>query len=106
MGYVGMLLLGMMFLSVGLFTSTLTGYQLLAALLGIALLGGFVLGTHAMMIYAPAPLNELGAEIDAMRRFSQFARGILDTRSVVYFLSIAALMLFLSVKTLESRRWR
>jgi len=106
MGYIGMLLLGAAFTAVGIFTSTITPYQLLAALLSIAILGGFVLLMHALMIFAPDPLNHLAAKLNAMTYFRDFARGVLDTRGILYFLSAAALFLFLSVKSLESRRWR
>ena len=106
MGYVGMLLLGAAFVAVGIFTSTLTPYQLLAALVGIAILGGSVLLTHALTVFAPSPVNFLAARLNAMNYFRDFARGTLDTRGIVYFLSATALFLFLSVKTLESRRWR
>jgi ABC-2 type transport system permease protein len=41
-----------------------------------------------------------------MTYFRDFSRGVLDTRGVVFFLSATALFLFLSVKALESRRWR
>ncbi len=105
-GYLGMLLLGAAFAAVGIFTSTLTPYQLLAALLGIAMLGGFVLLMHAMMMFAPAPLNQLAARLNAITYFRDFARGVLDTRGIVYFLSVTVLFLFASIKTLESRRWR
>ena len=78
----------------------------MAALLSIAILGGFVLLMHALMIFAPDPLNHLAAKLNAMTYFRDFARGVLDTRGILYFLSAAALFLFLSVKSLESRRWR
>lgn len=106
MGYIGMILLGGAFMAVGIFSSTLTPYQLLAALVGIAILGGFVLLMHALMVYAPPPINFLAARLNAMSHFRDFARGTFDTRGIVYFLSATVLFLFLSVKTLESRRWR
>ncbi len=52
------------------------------------------------------PQNVLAASLNAMTYFKDFSRGMFDTRGFVYFLSAAALFLFLSVKSLESRRWR
>ncbi len=52
------------------------------------------------------PINELASRLSAMRYFKDFARGTFDSRGLVFFLSAAALFLFLSVKSLESRRWR
>ncbi len=106
MGYLGMVLLGAAFLAVGLFASSLTKYQLLAAIVGIAILSVFGILMRVMVAHTPAPWNHLAARLNVMTYFEDFSRGVLDTRGVVYFLSITALFLFLSVKTLESRQWR
>ena len=53
-----------------------------------------------------SPWAELADKLNGMRYFRQFSRGVFDSRGLFYFLSAAALFLFLSVKTLESRRWR
>ena len=106
MGYVGMLLLGTAFISVGVFASTLTRYQLVAAIIGIAVLALFTLVMPWMVRSAAAPLNYLAARLNVMAYFQDFSRGMFDTRGLVFFLGSAVLFLFLSVKTLESRRWR
>ncbi len=107
MGYAGMLLVGGMFLSIGLFFSCLTRHQLLAALLGAVVL--------ATLTLLPLLLNELQLPERWMRvvdyvtvpaNFDKFAMGLMDTRSLVYFLSVTLFFLFVSVKVLESRRWR
>jgi ABC-2 type transport system permease protein len=54
----------------------------------------------------PAPLNQLAANLSAMTYFKDFSRGVFDSRGLVFFVGATALFLFLSVKTLESRRWR
>jgi len=106
MGYLGMVLLGAAFLAVGLFASTLSRYQLLAAMVAIVLLSLVGLGAGPLTMHTPEPLNRIVANFDAMRFLSQFARGQFDTRGLTYFLSMTGGFLFLSVKTLESRRWR
>lgn len=106
MGYVGMVILGAAFVSVGVFTSTLTPYQLLAAILGISILGAFTLLMQPMVAYGPEPLNYVAAKLNAMTYYNAFSRGLFDSRGLVFFLSATALFLFLSVKSLESRRWR
>jgi ABC-2 type transport system permease protein len=106
MGYLGMLLLGAAFLSVGLFTSCLTKYQILAALVAIAILCLFTLLMPQIVAYRRDWLGDAAARMDAMTYFRYFARGMLDTRGLAYFLSATAIFLFLSVKALESRRWR
>lgn len=106
MGYVGMLLLGAAFVSVGLFASALTRHQLVAALVAVSILAVFALLMQAIVRYTGAPWNQIAARLNVMTYFRDFSRGVLDSRGLVFFLSAAALFLFLSVKTLESRRWR
>ncbi len=106
MGYLGMVLLGATFLAVGIFTSSLTRYQLLAAIVGIAILAVFGILMRVMVAHTPQPWSHLAARLNVMSYFEDFSRGVFDTRGLIYFLSITALFLFLSVKTLESRQWR
>jgi len=106
MGYLGMVLLGATFIAVGVFTSTLTRYQLVAAIIAIAILALFTLVMGWLVRYGTPPLNELAGRLNVMAYFQDFSRGMFDTRGVIFFLGGTALFLFLSVKTLESRRWR
>ena len=106
MGYLGMILLGAAYLAVGLFASTTSRYQLVAAIVGGGLLSVLVFVPRALVAYGPAPVNYLAAHMDIMGYFQDFARGILDTRGLVFFATVTGVFLFLSVKLLESRRWR
>lgn len=106
MGYLGMLLLGAAFIAVGLFASTLTPYQLVAAIVGIAILSVFVVLMPLLTRYAPQPISLVASKLSTMTYFKDFARGVFDTRGLAYFVSATFLFLFLSVKSLESRRWR
>ncbi len=106
MGYCGMILLGAAFLAVGLFASTLTTHQPVAAILSIAILSIFAIIMQLLTLHAPAPWGQVAARLNAMTYFKDFARGMFDTRGVVFFMSSTALFLFLSVKMLESRRWK
>lgn len=104
--YFGLLLMGGLFISVGLFFSTCTGHQVIAVLLSCALL--------ALMTFA---FSALGQEVEGWPRtilqhlsiqshFDDFSRGLIDLNNIVFFLTTTALFLFVSVKALESRRWR
>ena len=106
MGYAGMILLGSAFVAVGIFTSTLTQHQLLAAVLGSSILAVFVIVMQVLVTHASEPFNYLAARLNAMTYFRDFARGTFDSRGLVFFVTITALFLFLSVKKLESKRWR
>ncbi len=106
MGYLGMILLGGAFISVGIFASTLSRHQLLSVVVGIMILSLFALLAGGISIHSPEPWNHVAKRLDAMGHMQKFARGIFDTQGVVFFLSMGYGFLFLSVKVLESRRWR
>lgn len=106
-GYLGIVLVGALFIAIGLFCSSLTRSQVVAAVSAAAILfaitivpmwagqetmlGGFARGLADQMVF---------------RRYTDFSRGIIDTGNLVFFLLTTTVFLFLSVKALESRRWR
>lgn len=104
-GYLGTVLLGASFLSVGLFTSSLTENQVVASITGFGLLLLLWLADVIGRFSGP-PLE--GALVYASISDHYFAtlRGVLDTSDVVYFLSVVVVFLFLTVRSLEVRRWR
>jgi ABC-2 type transport system permease protein len=103
--YLGLLLLGAMFLALGLLASTLTHHQLLAALIAILLALGFnSIGVVARL--APAPINEFLGRLDVLARLHHFTRGLIELRDIFFFLALTAAMLVASVKVLGARRWR
>ncbi len=106
MGYVGMILLGLAFLAVGVFASTLSRYQLMAAVAAIILLSIFTVLMEPVSIHTPEPFNRMAANLNAMTYLRRFARGQFDSCGLVFFVTMTGGFLFLSVKTLESRRWR
>jgi ABC-2 type transport system permease protein len=107
MGYLGMVLLGALFISVGIFASTCTRHQLLSATLAIAILAVFTFVADYGAEYAGREwLRAVCAYVNVFGHFSDFSRGFLDSGSLVFFLSGTAFFLFLAVKALESRRWR
>jgi ABC-2 type transport system permease protein len=108
--YLGMVLVGAFFISVGVFASSCTRHQLLAAMLAIMILALFTFaayyGTMYLWVVKGLDLKEVCKYVDVSTHFSDFAKGSLDLASVVFFLSGTGLFLFLAVKVLESRRWR
>lgn len=106
MGYLGMLLLGSAFVAVGVFGSSMTPHQLVAAIVSLSILATFTILMQVLATHGPEPINYIAGRLNAMTYFRDFSRGVFDSRGVVYFLSATALLLFLSVKTLESKRWR
>lgn len=103
--YVGLVLLGAASMAVGVFASSLTSNQLVSAVFSGGLLAAlWFLGSIAELL--PGAAGELVGYLSLSTHFPGFTRGILDTRAVVYYLSVAALFLFLSVRSMESDRWR
>jgi ABC-2 type transport system permease protein len=104
--YVGLLLLGMAFAAFSMFASSLTRDQAVAWILGAIPLMLLVLSMYNLVRRLEGWLREAVQRINVMGRFAQFARGQIETDAVVFFLATAALFLFLTVKVVESRRWR
>ena len=103
-GYLGLFLLGGAALAVGIFASSLTSNQIVAAVVaGGILFFLWFLGSAAS--YLPPSLEEVIYYFSLSHYFPDFMRGIIDTRSIVYYISITVLFLFLAVRSLENSRW-
>ncbi len=105
-GYMGMVVLGAAYIAVGLFASTVTRYQLVAALVGAGILSAMIFGPRMLAAYASPAVHYVAVRLDLMAYFRDFARGWFDSRALVFLVSVAVLFVYLSTKTLESRRWR
>ena len=106
--YLGIALLGMLYISVGCFASSLTRNQIVAAMIafaiGAALFGiGFLTDQFAM---TSDWSNEALKAMSVYTQMQEFARGVIDTRYVVFYLSATAFFLFLTYRVVESRRWK
>jgi ABC-2 type transport system permease protein len=105
-GYLGIALLGMLFLSVGLLTSALVRNQIIAAILAFAvLIVVFSLGLVENLANGAAIKGALGY-MNLWNHMDDFAKGIVDSRHVVYDLSLTGLFLFLATKALEASKGR
>jgi len=103
--YLGIFLMGTLFVSIGLFVSSLTSNQIVAAIVTfISLICLWVAGMFA--IGMSGPLNDFLSYVGVVGHLQSFSKGIIDTRDVIYFLSLTAFFLFLSVRSLETRKWR
>ncbi len=104
-GYIGILLLGGALLAVGLLTSSLTSNQIVAAVLGVALILVFWLCEALGDVTGP-PLDGYLSFLSFSSHFSDFHKGVIDTKDVIYYLSVIVAFLFLATRSLETRRWR
>ena len=102
--YVGLVLLGSASLAVGVFASSLTSNQLVSAVFAGGLLFAlWFLG--AVAGFAPGGLAELLSYLSLSAHFPDFIRGIIDTKALVYYVSVTSIFLFLAVRSTEADRW-
>jgi ABC-2 type transport system permease protein len=103
-GYLGIFLLSCMALAIGLFTSSLTSNQLIAAVVaGAILLGLWFLNSVATLL--PTSIANTIGYFSPASYIPDFYTGVIDTRGIIYFISVTALFLFLAVRSLENSRW-
>ncbi len=106
-GYLGMMLLGGLFISIGIFASSCTRHQLLAATIATAILAVLTFVVDYGADYASkAWERSVCAYMNIFGHFGDFTKGIVDTKSIVFFVSGMVFFLFLATKVMESRRWR
>lgn len=102
---IGVILVGLAFISIGLFVSSLTENQLAAAVITVAIiLAMLVLDAVNAYIHVYA-IRFVIDWISVMSRFSNFTTGILDYSAILYYLSISAVFLLLTVRVYDKRRW-
>jgi len=104
-GYLGMALLGALFLSVGMFASSLSSSQIASAVIGMVILLMFWFINEASDFFSGLPADILNF-VSPRRHFTDFARGLVNTDTIIYFIALTAIFLFLTIRVLEARRWR
>jgi len=104
-GYLGLLLMGGCFLSLGLFISSLTKNQIVAAM---ATFGVFLMlwVINWISTFVGPTTQTVLQYLSLTEHFDDFAKGIIDTKHVIYYLSFMAFGLFLTAKSVDSERWR
>ena len=104
-GYIGLFLLGMAFISLGLFASSLTENQIVSATVAFGALLLFWLMSYST-VFASAGIGRFISYIAITEHLESPAKGVLDTEDIIYYLNFTVLFLFLTLRSLESKRWR
>lgn len=105
-GYVGTALLGGVLIALGVLASSLTRNQVIAAVLSfVALLGLFSVGIMDALIHDPEA-SEIIRYLSLIDHLRDFAKGVLDTRPIVFYLSVTSICLFLTGRVISSPEWR
>lgn len=106
--FLGILSVGTLYVALGVFASALTRSQIVSAIVALALGVTLFLSSFAM----PALAGQTAWSTSILRNFSlveqmwEFARGVIDLRHLVFHLSLASVLLYLTLKVVEGRRWR
>ena len=99
------LLLGMTFIAVGVFASSLTENQLAAAIATTAILIAFLAIGLLNSIIPVYWIRFVLSSLSVFTRFQNFGQGVFDVAAIFYYLTITAAFLFLTVRVFEKRRW-
>ncbi|MHB1309657.1 MAG: ABC transporter permease [Limisphaerales bacterium] len=106
--YLGIVLLGSLYVAIGCLASSLTRSQIIAATTSLAagislfLLSFLKLGLSTQTGWA----SQVVSHVALVSHMEDFARGVVDTRAVVFYVSATVLLLFATLKVVESRRWK
>ena len=101
-GYVGAVLLGASFSAVGLFASSLTRNQIVAFIVGVAVCFALVL-IDKILFFLPSPLVGVLEYLGADYHFENISKGILDSRDIIYFLSVIFISLYATHLAMEEK---
>ncbi len=105
-GYLGVLLVGAFYLSIGVFCSALTSNQIIAAIATFTVTGLFFFtGFLEVMGHSPE-VRQVGAYLSSYTHMYELSRGVLDSRVVVFYLSGIAFFLFAATRVVGARRWK
>jgi ABC-2 type transport system permease protein len=104
-GYVGVVFMGAAFIALGVFTSSLTENQIVAAVISFGALLLFWAVGWAKMVAGPV-LGSVLEHLSIISHLDPFTKGLIDTRDVVFYLVFIFFWLFLTLRFLSSRFWR
>jgi len=102
-GYAGLLLMGGVYVAIGLLSSSLTENQIVAFIVGFLIFVLYML--DKVLIYIPSAFASTFEFLAIDTHFSNIARGVIDSRDVIYFASLLGFSLMLATVSLERRKW-
>lgn len=106
--YAMLLLIGMFYISLGCLASVLTKNQVVAAVMAFAVISVmFYLGLFNMVFVNISPqVREVTQYISAISHMMDYSQGLIDTRPIVFYLTMTALVLYVTFQIFQSRKWR
>jgi ABC-2 type transport system permease protein len=103
-GYLGLLLMGGVYIAIGILASSLTENQIVAFILSFLIILALFLMDKVLM-YVPEAFASTMEFLAIDSQFSNIARGVIDSRNILYFASLLGFSLYLATVSLERRKW-
>lgn len=104
--YLGLFCIGVFYMAVGLLMSAVSRNQIVAAILTFLVLGGlFIVGLAGYAATDPV-MRSVFEYLSVWSQMSAFAKGIVDTRYLVFDFSVAAMCVFMAVRAMQDQRWQ
>jgi len=105
-GYLGSVLIGAAYLAIGLFISSLTENQIVAFIMSVVVVFAlFIVGEDFVLFGVPDRLVSILSYLSLGGHFDSISRGVVDSRDIIYYLSVIGFFLYLNVKSVEARKW-
>jgi len=106
-GYVGACLLGAAYAAIGLFASSVTENQIVSFIVALVVGFGFlIIGENIVLYSVPPAIGSLCAYLGLGNHFQSLGRGVIDSRDIVYYVSMIVFFLSLNYLAIESKRWK
>ena len=104
--YIGLIFLASVYTSIGVFSSAVTNNQIVAFLIAVVLVFIFYYGFDSLgLIFEGTKTEYLMQKLSINQHYQSISRGVIDSRDVVYFISVTALFLVGTHFKLQSRKW-
>ena len=103
-GYLGLMLMGASYVAVGTFASTISGSQVISFIIAFLIIFVLWLINKFLMLVPPA-FVQFFQYLSIDYHFENISRGVIDSRDIMYYLSLIVFMLSLAKLSLESRKW-
>ncbi|MEC7872214.1 MAG: ABC transporter permease subunit [Candidatus Neomarinimicrobiota bacterium] len=104
-GYLGLALMGATFAAIGTYASSVTQNQVVAFIIGLFMVL-IIFMLDKTLIFVPTSIAGLLQFLAIEYHLSNMSRGVIDSRNLIYFISMIGFFLFLTIQTLEVRRWK
>ena len=104
-GYFGLILLGAVYSAIGIFTSTLTNNQIVSFIISFFIIAVLYIIQYSL-VFIPASFVGFFQYISIGYHLSNISRGVIDTRNIIYFLSLIVMFLYLAIYILHTRKWK